>query len=410
MRSFFQHPKVSSIGIDEFRNASFRAKSRNRYPFPHHFGPIPPLRLGKVFFLSKVLSLGFGRNDRRPYSVYLNRKCSDEQRCRAGSLAPDGFTLIEVLVTLAMLLVILIAVLQFMTDIDRAWKSAATDPFAEAQDAFSAVAQNLAAATLDPYEDYADSGGAFRTGATFVPDHLARRSDLDFVCGPSAGAGGLLTASGRTTAGDGVFFLAPQGYTQTYAHEGMERLLNAMGYFVEFGDDGSAPAFILPGVHDWRWRLKQVRQPAESLQIFALATSSAWIEQAVQAPTPVLAQNVVALIVLPERAAGDSGTPPASDFRYDSRDTGHALTLHQLPPRVRVALVAVDEPSAQLLAGRYGSNPPPLVPGGLFQRAAQLDADLASLDSGLTAQKIGHRIFQREILLPAAAWSNAAAP
>ena len=175
-----------------------------------------------------------------------------------------GFTLLEVLITLAILLVILVAVMQFLTDVDQAWKSAAADPFAEAQNAFETVAKNLAAATLAPYQDYADSSGAFRTNAAFVPDHLARRSDLDFVCGPGAGANGLLAASGRATTGSGVFFLAPQGYTQTYAHTGMERLLNTMGYLVEFGDDDAAPGFILPQTHWWRWRLKQVLQPGFS--------------------------------------------------------------------------------------------------------------------------------------------------
>ena len=222
----------------------------------------------------------------------------------------DGFALLEVLITLAILLVILVVVMQFMAEIDQAWKSAAADPFAEAQNAFETVAQNLASATLAPYQDYADSSGAFRTGAvsTFIPDHLARRSDLDFVCGPGTGANGLLTASGLVTSGSGVFFLAPNGYTQTYAHTGMERLLNAMGYFVEFGDDDTAPGFILPQIHCWRWRLKQVLQPAESLQIFATATSSAWIQQLVPSgvPIPVLAENVVTLVVLPERAANDS--------------------------------------------------------------------------------------------------------
>ena len=325
-----------------------------------------------------------------------------------------SFTLVEVLITLAILLVILIALIQFMADIDQAWKSAAADPFAEAQDAFETVAQNLAAATLAPYQDYADSSGAFHTNSTtnFVPDHLARRSDLDFVCVPSSGANGLPTITGRTTTGSGVFFLASNGYTQTYAHTGMEHLLNAMGYFVEFGDDTSAPGFILPQTHYWHWRLKQILQPAESLQIFASTTSSTWIQQL--APTgvsvPILADNVVALIVLPERDANDTGAPLAPTFSYDSRDTRNRLTLHQLPPRVRLALVAIDSNSALRLAAQNGSNPPQLVSASLFQQAAQLTSDLASLDSALTAQKIGHRIFQREILLPSAAWSNTPSP
>jgi uncharacterized protein (TIGR02599 family) len=306
------------------------------------------------------------------------------------------------------MLVILIAVLQFMDEIDRGWKSAGADPFGEAHEAFESVAGNLASATLAPYEDYADAGGAFRSGSAFVPDHIARRSDLDFVCGPSSGAGGLLAASGRTTSGCCVFFIAPNGYTQLYAHGGMEHLLNAMGYFVEFGDDAAAPGFVLLQSHRWRWRLKQVLQPAEALQIFATPSSSAWIQNLVPASTavPVLAENVITLIVLPERSANDSGTPLAPDFSYDSRDAGNSVTLHQLPPRLRVVLVAIDPISAERLAAQDSSTAPTLVAATLFQHAAQLSADLATLDGSLTAQKIEHRIFQREILLPSSDWSN----
>jgi uncharacterized protein (TIGR02599 family) len=323
-----------------------------------------------------------------------------------------GFTILEVLISLAVLLVVFLAVLDFSTDVDHAWKSGATDPFAEAQNAFETVAKNLTSATLEPYQDYADAGGSFRTNSAFVPDHLARRSDLDFVCGPAAGTNGLLASANLTTTGSGVFFVAPQGSTQTLAHTGMENLLNAMGYFVAFGDDDAAPNFILAQTHEYRWRLKEVLQPSESLQIFAIPTSSAWIQQLVPtgASVPVLAENVVTLIVLPERAANDSGAALAPAFSYDSRDTGNRLTLHQLPPRLRLVLVAIDALSAQRLAAQNGSNPPQLDSATLFQQASQLDADLATLDASLTAQKIGHRIFQREISLPSSSWSNTPSP
>lgn len=329
--------------------------------------------------------------------------------CPSFSRSTSGVTLLELLATLAVLTLIMIAIIQFVADVERTWKSAATDPFAEAETAFETIAQNLASATLEPYQDYADRSGAFRTvsATAFVPDHLTRRSDLDFVCGPCGGVDGLLASTGRITTGMTVFFLAPQGYTQTYAHTGMERLLNALGYFVEFGNDDAMPAFVLPG-HP-RWRLKQILQSAESLQIYApTASPQAWIQQLAQtgAATSTLADNIVSLIVLPERAASDFGPSLAPDFHYDSRDAGNPLTRHQLPPRVRLVLVAMDETSARLLTNRYGSSPPPLVPDTLFREAVQLDADLASLDALLTAQKIGHRIFQREVLLPSAAWSN----
>ncbi len=88
------------------------------------------------------------------------------------------------------------------------------------------------------------------------------------------------------------------------------------------------------------------------------------------AAVPALVENVVALAVLPDRAAGDTGAPLAPAYGYDSRDTTNTLTLHQLPPRLRLALVAIDEPSAERLAAQNGANPPALVASGAFQQAS----------------------------------------
>jgi len=319
-----------------------------------------------------------------------------------------SFTLLEVLVTVALLTVILIALVQAMDSADRGWKAGAGDPFAAAQDAFETVSARLADATLETYTDYADAGGNFPTNAAFVADHLARRSDLAFACGPAAS---LLATSHRTTAGDAVFFTATEGLTQTYANQGLDRLLNDMGYFVEFGDDTSEPAFLLT-THRYRWRLRQVEQPSEALQVYATANSAAWIQQIVPsgAPVPMLAENVIALVVLPDRYAADEATPPAlaPAYSYDSRNAANALTLNQLPPRLILALVAIDELSAARLALQDGTNAPTLVAANLFQQGtpSQLAQDLAALDASLTAQKIQHRIFRREIQLPSAAWSN----
>jgi len=181
-----------------------------------------------------------------------------------------------------------------------------------------------------------------------------------------------------------------------------------MGYFIEFGNDVETPSFLPSNAQRWRWRLKEIRQPSESLQIFNLTSSSAWIQQLVssQATTPVLADNVIALIFVPERTPTGMGSPLSSDFHYDSRDSTSPLTRNQLPVRLRVALVVMDEPSAQILAAQNGTNPPTVVSPDLFQKAEQLDTDLTILDGTLTSQKIRHRLFQREILLTSAVWSN----
>jgi len=115
---------------------------------------------------------------------------------------------------------------------------------------------------------------------------------------------------------------------------------------------------------------------------------------------------VIALVVLPERAASDSGTPIAPAYAYDSRDGTNPVTFAQLPPRVRVVLAAMDETSAQQLAAQDGAGAPALVPPNLFQDATKLDADVASLDASLTAAKIRHRIFQRDEDLVGSAWSG----
>jgi uncharacterized protein (TIGR02599 family) len=299
-----------------------------------------------------------------------------------------------------------VALAEFMGSIDQSWQAAASDPYAEAAAAFTTVTQHLEVAALEPYRDYADASGAFHTNpsAAFTADHLARRSDLAFVCGPGAT---LLSASGRTTAGSGVFFAGPAGQTQLYAQAGLDHLFNSLGYFVEFGPDANGPAFFSGATRE-RWRLKQVVQPSESLQIFATTTSAPWIAQlAGSSATPeILAENVVALIVLPERAASDNGSALAPAYAYDSRDAANALTFAQLPSRVRVMLAAIDEASAQRLAAANGTAAPVLLPTGTFQDSAKFDADVATLDASLTAAKIGHRLFQRELEVTTSAWSD----
>ena len=329
--------------------------------------------------------------------------------CHRSNRAEAGFTLLEVFATLVVLMLALTALAQFMAGVEQSWRSAATDPFVDAAAAFETVTQNLSVATLDPYQDYADATGAFHTNsaAAFTPDHLARRSDLAFVCGPSGGANGLLASTGRTTATTSIFFVEPAGQTQLYAQSGLDHLDNALGYFIEFGGDANVPSFFTGAARE-RWRLKQVAQPSESLQVFASTTSAPWILQLAgsSATSSILAENVIALVVLPERAATDSGAPIAPAYTYDSRGATNTLTLAQLPPRVRVVLAAIDEASAETLAAANGSAPPPLVSGSLFQDATKIDADVTALDASLTAAKINHRIFQRDISITTSAWSD----
>ena len=317
--------------------------------------------------------------------------------------ARAAFSLIELLVTLVVFLLILVPFFTFTTSTEQAWKTASSDPYAEAEDAFETIVHQVESATLETYQDYADANGSFRTNSTasFTSDHLARRSDLAFVCGQSSGTTGWLGGSGRVTTKNCLFFVAPQGYTQSEAHLGLAHLLNAQGFFLEFSDEGNAPSFVSIASHRWRWRLKEIVQPSEALGIYSASASLPWVQALVQpgASLSILAENVVALLVLPD-------TTP-SNYNYDSRDAGNPLTRNQLPARLRLVLVAIDEASSQILAAQNGAQPPPLIPASSFTDATKIDSDLASLDSSLTTNQIRHRIFQREIVLPSAAWSQA---
>ena len=118
------------------------------------------------------------------------------------------------------------------------------------------------------------------------------------------------------------------------------------------------PGFIAAFTHSYRWRLKQISQPAESLQIYANTTSTPWVQSLTQTGAPLHgAGGKYRRAGRPaERAADDTGAALAPAFSYDSRDTTNRLTLHQLPPRVRLALVAMDATTATRLAAQDGST------------------------------------------------------
>ena len=137
-----------------------------------------------------------------------------------------------------------------------------------------------------------------------------------------------------------------------------------------------------------------------------ILSSSAWIGQltATDAPTAAMVDNVVTLLIRPDRAAQDNGTPLAADYWYDSRDANRPLTQHQLPSRLFLAMVAIDEASATILANQNGTASPSVV------STDPAKVDLEALDQELTGRKIAHRIYQREISIRSAAWSERATP
>ena len=159
-----------------------------------------------------------------------------------------------------------------------------------------------------------------------------------------------------------------------------------------------------------------------------------------------VAENVVALAILPrlstqeEQARALAGKEPLSkDYFYDSAyysTTGGSggsappagtstryqdpqiNPVNQLPPIVTVAMLAIDERSAQRWATINGTAMPDLdTAENLFTDSTKLfddptttdtagDGDLDKLQTFLTKQKLTYRLFSANVAIRGAKWSR----
>ena len=296
---------------------------------------------------------------------------------------------------------------------------------------------------MNTYLDYYDNSNppAARTPAnasSFVPTYYARNSNLHFISGLAAPF--FPTASSPNLhPGHAVFFQAPLGFTLTSAtFGGLPNMLNACGYYVEYNTDKDYLPPFLAGTtavqQRYRYRLMEFLQPTESNTIYSSASTgttfsdySQWFMKFLppqvdvkDAPVRMLAENIVALAILPELSPRDTTTKLISDskYTYDTRAgsirTGNAPNVmhNQLPPLLRVVMVAIDEPSAQRLSAS-GSTPPTMISGlTTFQSTTNADpnvdltASLKALTDKLDQNKINYRVFDTDIAIRGAKWST----
>lgn len=312
-----------------------------------------------------------------------------------------AFTLLELMVSSVIFLLILALVTSIMSGASSLWlrhRSQAA-AFESARSAFDTITRSLAQAVLNTYWEV-QSGG------------YGRASELHFVMGPSPEI--LGQSDPATWPGDSVFFQASLGRPADSALKRLPLLLNGSGYFVRFDDGPPVPSFLEPFTETRnRYRLYEWLQPTERLTVYEPndATPSgqrAWFrdEVAAMSSTAVLAENVIGLILLAEYPDSGGGIVPT--FDYDSRDASSPGSLHQLPPRLRVIMAVLDEPSARSLADRYGATPPPVFPdASWFRDPARLDDDLDRWEDRLRAisPKIAYRIFTATVSIQNAKWS-----
>ncbi|MEI9895871.1 MAG: Verru_Chthon cassette protein C [Chthoniobacter sp.] len=307
-----------------------------------------------------------------------------------------GFTLVELMVSTAIIGLIMLVLVQMTNQTSQTWRSTAEkiEKFQQARDGFESMTRRLSQATLNTNWDYLDASGAPRdknVGSTafvkFVPIYYGRTSDLRFVSGPMKSS--AFSLDGKIVRpGHGVFFQAPFGLATTTDYAAMDNLLNTWGYFVEAGNDPNRPDFVdKAGVPArWRSRLMEYMLPTEQMSLYDKADNSyTWytlhLNDATNRPVRVLAENVITLIILPKLSKPDEDartraqTPQAAmlspKYIYDSfpiapatlnpgasggTDPGMIMPKNQLPPILTVTMVALDERSAQRLADTYCHN------------------------------------------------------
>ena len=316
-----------------------------------------------------------------------------------------GFSLVEVLMAMAVLMLILALTFSMMNNVATIWQrqrhqSAA---FEGANAAFQTLTRALSQATLATYWDY-------QKDANQQPVAFRRNSDLHFRMGRTAD---LLGLPADRYPGSALFFQAPEGRTTLPEMKRLPSLLNGLGYFVAFGDTPNKPAFLEPVLAPrHRFRLMEWQEPVEDLKVYETRTGDGWFSSRLLSGdglrnTAVLAENIVALIVMAEYPAPDGSTE--FTFVYDSRDESQPARMHQLPPYLHVVMAAVAEDSARRLADQYGATPPPLAPAdGLFQNPAQFREDIAQWEADLRAisPRVEFQVFSSKIPLKNAKWSQ----
>jgi uncharacterized protein (TIGR02599 family) len=369
---------------------------------------------------------------------------------RAEKVRLRGFTLVEIMVSLAVLTILLLISAQVIGQVQSTWSAsnARVSQFREARVAFDILSRNISQATLNTYIDYDSNylATAASAGASAAPSNYVRRSELQFICGP---ASTLVTSGGGPNflPGHAVFFQAPLGVTSTPAFSGLDRLLCARGYFVQFSSDKFwRPNFLPPGNERFRYRLMEYSPPTELNTVYAYAAQNAgnlssplsrnWFSEragvvtnaaqsaagAIMLTRPV-ADNIIALIISPRRElknpqeveAASGPTQIAADYTYDSseRDNiGYAPspqgTQHLLPPLVRIVLIAVDEKSADMLSmGSGGGATPPLgtTVSGTLSQAHNLEAEVQEIVKQLNQKRLNYRVFSSTIQLRGSKWS-----
>jgi uncharacterized protein (TIGR02599 family) len=353
-----------------------------------------------------------------------------------------GFTLTEALLSSSVIVLILGVMLGMTDQTGRLVRgtSAKVEQYQDARLAFETISRRLSQATLNTYLDYQYKKTSQKIGGRSVqvrlPSRYERASDLRFRSGPMADLNAARPNTFQAT--HGVFFQAPNGYVEnSVEHGSLDHLLNTWGYFVELGTDEEFLPDCLKGkiTAKKRFRLMELTEPAERLKVYQFQQPNGiqWFRPLISGPSrPIraIADNVVALVLLPRLAQADEETQVrdgkskvlAPGYVYDTTQSVADPNLnskHQLPPVMQVVMVAIDEPSALKLDANFRNQARlGLDYGDLFTNPELLeddpatkvpgDGDIAKFTEMLRDRlHVSSRVFSTNVSVRGAKWSRA---
>ncbi len=335
-------------------------------------------------------------------NIKADSKADSSHARRSGA-----FSLIELLLAMAVLSLLVVLASSMISAIQNTWTrtTAKTEQFRAARQALETISSRLSQATLNPYWVVSTDGSG-------NPTRYERQSDLRFL----TGAAKSVSSFAAEGTGSAIFFQSPTGFSSQNAAR-LNSALNTWGYLVEYGPDSAYRPDFLTLPQRNRFRLIEFTDPSDQLQVFKNTSGTPAYVGREWFSTPlgiagnrrVLADNIVAVVVLPRLSSVDDtiGVALAPEFVYDSTKTNLDKKLnprHQLPPIVDLAVVAMDEQSAQRIT--WPSSPPDFGGAALFKKAENMEADLETLRSNIAALGLSARVFRTSVPIAAARWST----
>ncbi|MEI6337621.1 MAG: prepilin-type N-terminal cleavage/methylation domain-containing protein [Verrucomicrobiota bacterium] len=362
--------------------------------------------------------------------------------CRIG-----GFTLVELLVAMAILSLMTVLMLSVVTSAQNLWKQNAsrTEQFREARRAFERINERLAQATLNVYWDYVDASGNPRsatgfsyTSGTFVPKSYFRLSELRYIQTGGTNIASLqqyLTSDsypntgprGGTLKGGAIFFQAPIGQS---TNTGRNSLLNTVGFFIEQGSDLSMQPTPVNPTQDpakakIRFRVYEMLEPSENLTIYSLTSGSANYQGSLWFTKPVantayshrLADNIVALLFRADytdksgnsvNSYGYTSAPKRPLASLNLNPLSQPIEENNLPPNIHVTMIAVDEISGRRIKDLNITLPDPQYdttdPANSVDPADPLG--LPYFEKQLLANHLNYRKFESTVKIGSSKWST----